>query len=100
MLIKEYRIPLPLTVEDYKIAQLYMIAVSVKYSTFHLSLLIWILKKKSKEESQGTGSGVEILKNEPYVEGPGGSGQYTYKIYHVGHHLPGKKMKRKIFQLQ
>lgn len=28
MLIKEYRIPLPLTVEEYRIAQLYMIAVS------------------------------------------------------------------------
>lgn len=27
MLIKEYRIPLPLTVEEYKIAQLYMIQV-------------------------------------------------------------------------
>lgn len=30
MLIKEYRIPLPLTVEEYRIAQLYMIAVSTK----------------------------------------------------------------------
>lgn len=29
MLIKEYRIPLPLTVEEYRIAQLYMIAVSI-----------------------------------------------------------------------
>lgn len=29
MLIKEYRIPLPLTVEEYRIAQLFMIAVSV-----------------------------------------------------------------------
>jgi len=27
MLIKEYRIPLPLTVDEYRIAQLYMIAV-------------------------------------------------------------------------
>lgn len=30
MLIKEYRIPLPLTVEEYRIAQLYMIAVSFR----------------------------------------------------------------------
>lgn len=29
MLIKEYRIPLPLTVEEYRIAQLYMIAVII-----------------------------------------------------------------------
>ncbi|KAL1501307.1 hypothetical protein ABEB36_006651 [Hypothenemus hampei] len=71
MLIKEYRIPLPLTVEEYRIAQLYMIA------------------KKSREESSGQGSGVEILINEPYKDGPGGKGQYTKKIYHVGSHLPG-----------
>ncbi|XP_076263380.1 retinal degeneration B isoform X4 [Rhynchophorus ferrugineus] len=71
MLIKEYRIPLPLTVEEYRIAQLYMIA------------------KKSREESSGQGSGVEILINEPYKDGPGGQGQYTKKIYHVGSHLPG-----------
>lgn len=71
MLIKEYRIPLPLTVEEYRIAQLYMIA------------------KKSREESSGEGSGVEIIVNEPYEQGPGGKGQYTQKIYHVGSHLPG-----------
>ncbi|XP_050346960.1 protein retinal degeneration B [Nymphalis io] len=71
MLIKEYRIPLPLTVEEYRIAQLYMIA------------------KKSREESSGEGSGVEIIVNEPYENGPGGKGQYTQKIYHVGSHLPG-----------
>ncbi|XP_037088501.1 protein retinal degeneration B-like isoform X3 [Pollicipes pollicipes] len=71
MLIKEYRIPLPLTVDEYRIAQLYMIA------------------KKSRDETHGEGSGVEILVNEPYEDGPGGSGQYTHKIYHVGSHLPG-----------
>ncbi|XP_055296893.1 protein retinal degeneration B isoform X2 [Sitodiplosis mosellana] len=71
MLIKEYRIPLPLTVQEYRIAQLYMIA------------------KKSRDESKGAGSGVEILINEPYDDGPGGVGQYTRKIYHIGSHLPG-----------
>ncbi|KAK8759334.1 hypothetical protein V5799_003031 [Amblyomma americanum] len=71
MLLKEYRIPLPLSVEEYRVAQLYMIA------------------KKSREESKGAGSGVEILVNEPYADGPGGSGQYTHKIYHIGSHLPG-----------
>ncbi|PNF18418.1 hypothetical protein B7P43_G09039 [Cryptotermes secundus] len=45
--------------------------------------------KKSREESKGAGSGVEILVNEPYNDGPGGQGQYTHKIYHVGSHLPG-----------
>ncbi|KAK2180833.1 hypothetical protein NP493_423g01019 [Ridgeia piscesae] len=47
------------------------------------------LQKKSREESEGKESGVEILINEPYTDGPGGSGQYTRKIYHIGSHLPG-----------
>lgn len=34
MLIKEYRIALPLTVEEYRIAQLYMIAVSYRHSAY------------------------------------------------------------------
>ncbi|XP_076054532.1 retinal degeneration B isoform X3 [Oratosquilla oratoria] len=70
---KEYRIPLPLTCDEYRIAQLYMLA------------------KKSRQESHGEGSGVEILVNEPYENGPGpdGKGQYTHKVYHVGSHLPG-----------
>lgn len=46
-------------------------------------------QKKSRDESKGAGSGVEILINEPYDDGPGGKGQYTRKIYHVGSHLPG-----------
>lgn len=47
------------------------------------------VQKKSRDESKGAGSGVEILINEPYEDGPGGKGQYTRKIYHVGSHLPG-----------
>ena len=50
----------------------------------------FFFQKKSREESHGAGSGVEILINEPYEDGPGGSGQYTHKIYHIGSHLPGK----------
>lgn len=61
---------MPLGVEEYRIAQLYMIA------------------KKSRLESEGENSGVEILVNEPYSDGPGGSGQYTDKIYHIAAHLP------------
>lgn len=47
-------------------------------------------QKKSRNESHGEGSGVEIIVNEPYEDGPGGKGQYTHKIYHVGNHLPCK----------
>ncbi|XP_024918241.1 membrane-associated phosphatidylinositol transfer protein 2 isoform X2 [Cynoglossus semilaevis] len=70
MLIKEYHIPMPMSVEEYRIAQLYMI------------------QKKSREESCGEGSGVEILENRPYKDGPGGTGQYTHKVYHIGKHIP------------
>ncbi|OUC44419.1 DDHD domain protein [Trichinella nativa] len=71
MLIKEYRILLPMTVEEYRIAQLYMI------------------QKKSREETKGAGSGVEIIVNEPYNDDESGErGQYTFKIYHIGSHLP------------
>ncbi|XP_073864342.1 membrane-associated phosphatidylinositol transfer protein 2 isoform X24 [Macaca fascicularis] len=76
MIIKEYRIPLPMTVEEYRIAQLYMIQVLLSP------------QKKSRNETYGEGSGVEILENRPYTDGPGGSGQYTHKVYHVGMHIP------------
>ncbi|KAK6306366.1 hypothetical protein J4Q44_G00232910 [Coregonus suidteri] len=70
MLIKEYRIPMPMSVDEYRIAQLYMI------------------QKKSRDETCGEGSGVEILENKPYEDGPGGIGQYTHKVYHIGMHIP------------
>lgn len=31
---------------------------------------------------------MEFLENKPYSEGPNGSGQYTYKVYHIGRHIP------------
>ncbi|KAJ8380254.1 hypothetical protein SKAU_G00010320 [Synaphobranchus kaupii] len=46
------------------------------------------VQKKSREETCGEGSGVEILENRPYTDGPGGSGQYTHKVYHIGMHIP------------
>ncbi|KAF6210317.1 hypothetical protein GE061_013421 [Apolygus lucorum] len=74
MLIKEYRIPLPLTVEEYQIGQLYSVAEASKNET-------------------GAGEGVEVLKNEPFHNVPllGGkysTGQYTYKIYHLKRKVP------------
>lgn len=38
MLIKEYRIPMPMSVEEYRIAQLYMIQVSLFALIFDLRL--------------------------------------------------------------
>ena len=69
MIIKEYRIILPLKVDEFRIGLLYM------------------LLKKSRDESQGDGNGIEIITNEPY-SGEEGSGQYTHKILHVGSHMP------------
>lgn len=48
MIIKEYRIPLPMTVEEYRIAQLYMIQVSpgggwTRLSWIGPSLHYWVL---------------------------------------------------------
>ncbi|XP_026810845.1 phosphatidylinositol transfer protein alpha isoform isoform X1 [Rhopalosiphum maidis] len=75
MLIKEFRVVLPLTVEEYQIAQLYSVAEASKNET-------------------GGGEGIEVLKNEPFTNYPllGGKyseGQYTYKIYHLASKVPG-----------
>ncbi|KAJ6633223.1 Phosphatidylinositol transfer protein alpha isoform [Pseudolycoriella hygida] len=74
MLIKEFRVTLPLTVEEYQVAQLYSVAEASKNET-------------------GGGEGIEVLKNEPFDKYPllGGkysSGQYTYKIYHLASKVP------------
>jgi len=75
MIIKEYRVTLPMTVEEYQVAQLYSVAEASKNET-------------------GGGEGVEVLKNEPYdgvslLNGKFLSGQYTYKIYHLQSKVPG-----------
>mmetsp|Transcript_78939 Transcript_78939/g.118647 ORF Transcript_78939/g.118647 Transcript_78939/m.118647 type:complete len:251 (-) Transcript_78939:36-788(-) len=69
MKLIEYRIPMPMTCEEYRIGQLYAVA------------------KSSNQETSGD-SGVEVLKNEPY-EKDGEKGQYTEKIYHLGNKVPG-----------
>ncbi|KAG8234847.1 hypothetical protein J437_LFUL014696 [Ladona fulva] len=63
------RVTLPLTVEEYQVAQLFSVAEASKNET-------------------GGGEGIEVLKNEPFTNFPllGGkycAGQYTYKIYHL-----------------
>ena len=59
MLIKEYRIPLPMTVEEYKIAQLYMIA------------------KKSREETKVRKSSLEPFINYADKQGREGVSQIS-----------------------
>ena len=74
MKIKEFRIPLPMSVEEYHIAQ------------------NWSVNEQSRKETGG-GEGVEIVKNEPFtgtefLGGKYNSGQYTYKIYKVETKVP------------
>ncbi|XP_066551239.1 phosphatidylinositol transfer protein alpha isoform [Amia ocellicauda] len=68
MLIKEFRVILPVSVEEYQVGQLYSVAEASKNET-------------------GGGEGVEVLKNEPY-EQDGERGQYTHKIYHLHSKVP------------
>ncbi|KAA0703117.1 Cytoplasmic phosphatidylinositol transfer protein 1 [Triplophysa tibetana] len=60
MLVKEYRICMPLTVDEYKIGQLYMIS-------------------KHSNEQSGGGEGVEVVRNEPCTDPKHGAGQITEK---------------------
>ncbi|XP_075892615.1 phosphatidylinositol transfer protein alpha isoform-like [Nelusetta ayraudi] len=68
MLIKEFRIVLPISVEEYQVGQLYAVAEASKNET-------------------GGGEGVEVLVNEPY-EKDGEKGQYTHKVYHMQSKVP------------
>lgn len=63
------RIIMPMTCDEYHVAQLYSVADASKKET-------------------GGGEGIEIVANEPYVNKPifhgeFSEGQYTYKIYHL-----------------
>ncbi|NWI68761.1 PITC1 protein, partial [Todus mexicanus] len=64
MLIKEYRICMPLTTEEYRVGQLYTIS------------------KHSHQESE-KGEGVEVVKNEPHEDPVHGPGQFTEKRVHL-----------------
>lgn len=69
MIIKEYRMVLPINIDDYELGHLYTV------------------QKMSRIESTGSGSGVEVVENRPYELG-NEKGQYTRKLYHVGERLP------------
>ncbi|XP_072882487.1 cytoplasmic phosphatidylinositol transfer protein 1 [Hemitrygon akajei] len=69
MLVKEFRICMPLTVEEYRIGQLYMIS-------------------KHSHEQSDRGEGVEVVQNEPYEDPIHGKGQYTEKRVYLNSKLP------------
>lgn len=68
-MLKEYRICMPLSVEEYQVGQLYMIA------------------KHSSEESR-LGDGVEVVENHPIDDPELGPGQYTEKRIYLTGKLP------------
>uniref|UniRef100_A0A5K4FAB3 Phosphatidylinositol transfer protein n=1 Tax=Schistosoma mansoni TaxID=6183 RepID=A0A5K4FAB3_SCHMA len=83
MIVKEYRVILPMTVEEYQVGQLYSVAETSKGET-------------------GGGDGVQILVNEPFdqttykpdrplLKGDPRftTGQYTHKYYHLAQKVPG-----------
>jgi len=74
MKIYEFRVLLPMTVEEYQVAQLYSVAEASKNET-------------------GGGEGIEVLRNEPYagkplLNGAYDSGQYTLKMFHLASRVP------------
>nr|XP_018907715.1 PREDICTED: cytoplasmic phosphatidylinositol transfer protein 1 [Bemisia tabaci] len=69
VLIKEYRTCMPLTVEEYQIGQLYMIA------------------RHSNEQTE-SGEGVETVVNVACEDSTHGKGQYTEKRIHLSSQLP------------
>ncbi|KAI9594354.1 hypothetical protein BDF19DRAFT_131577 [Syncephalis fuscata] len=71
MLMKEYRVVMNCTEEEYQVGQLYAVA------------------EQSKEETGDDGDGVKVEKNEPYDNPEQGKGQYTYKIYYLTNKVPG-----------
>lgn len=60
---------MPLTVEEYRIAQLFMVA-------------------RFSRERTSKGEGIQILVNEPFQNEKYGTGQYTHKVIYPGSHLP------------
>lgn len=69
VVIKEYVIPLPISVEEYQIGQLYAVAEASKNET-------------------GGGEGVEVVQNEAVEHEKYGHCQYTHKIMHLSSKVP------------
>ncbi|XP_063239159.1 cytoplasmic phosphatidylinositol transfer protein 1 [Bacillus rossius redtenbacheri] len=69
VLTKEYRICMPLSVEEYQIGQLYMIA-------------------RHSHEQTDSGEGVEVVQNVACEDPEHGKGQFTEKRIHLSSRLP------------
>lgn len=89
MLIKEFRVVLPLTVEEVSERRFDhgVHSCSVVRSRQYQVGQLFSVAEASKNETGG-GEGVEVVKNEPFdgvplLNGRYTRGQYTYKIFHL-----------------
>ncbi|XP_073156289.1 uncharacterized protein [Henckelia pumila] len=67
--MKEFRIVMPLSLEEYKVAQMYMVM-------------------KMQQQNTSGDEGVEVLDNRPFEDDELGKGQYTFKIYRLQRKAP------------
>jgi len=84
MVVIEYRIPLPLTVDEFQVAQLFMVLKASKENTGGGEGVEWV-KNEPYDNSHGTGQEISELTGVPI---PKNKGQYTLKKYHVASKVP------------
>jgi len=72
VLLREFRVPMPISGEEYKIGMKYCVA------------------RTQMDVTKDGGEGIELLENTTYTdEKTGETGYYTHKIYHLGSYVPG-----------
>lgn len=67
--IKEFRVVMPMSLEEYKTAQMYMVM-------------------RMQQQSKTSTEGVEVLENRPFKDDVLGKGHYTSKIYRLQSKVP------------
>lgn len=84
MIVKEFRIPMPLSVEEVSWPRIcwFLPDCSVHlFFQYHIGQL-YMIAKHSNEQS-GDGEGVEVVTNEPHEDPLHGKGQFTEKRIHL-----------------
>lgn len=80
VLVHEYRIAMPVSVEEYRIAQVHNFLP--KLST-HVFAQLYMIAKHSNQNTAKS-EGILVLKNEPHSDPVHGQGQYTEKRILLG----------------
>ena len=99
MQIKEYRICMPLSVEEVDPALSYFLKIFLNVNVFQYKIgQLYMIAKHSAEQSQ-KGEGVEVVENRPHEDPEHGKGQFTEKRIYISSKLPSwiRKMVPKIF---